>query len=110
MDRCLICGTEFVEGKCPNVHELKPMCLNCISISESEGEYRCLNEAVLDIAREKMMAALPEGYEVDGISIKPMLLKNPCKKCKNYEMNKNRVIRAVLNSVGLGIEDYVEEC
>lgn len=109
MSRCLICGTEFVDGKCPNVHELKSMCLNCISLSDTEGEYRCVNAAVLDIAREKMMAALPEGYEVDGISIKPMLLKNPCKKCKNYEMDKNRVIRAILNGVGLGIEDYVEE-
>lgn len=105
-NNCIICGAEFVDGKCPNIHGIKPMCLNCVScIYTVQGEYRCDNEKVLDVAAQKMMEALPEGYEVEELEIKPMLLKNPCKKCSNYTMDVMTVGRTVLESVGLGIED-----
>jgi hypothetical protein len=105
----MICGTEFVDGKCPQTHVVKPMCLNCQSITIDGDEYRCNNDAVLGIAREKMLAALPEGYEIETLEIKPMLLKNPCKKCGKYTMDKTKVIRTLLEPSGLGIEDIEVE-
>ena len=105
-NNCIICGTELVDGKCPNIHGLKPMCLNCVScIYTINEEYRCDNEKVLEIASQKMMEALPEGYEVAELEIKPMLLKNPCKKCSNYALNKIAVGKMALESVGLKVED-----
>ena len=105
-ENCIICGAELVEGKCPNVHGLKPMCLNCMCcVHTVDGEYRCDNENVLNIAAVKMMEALPEGYEVAELEIKPMLLKNPCKKCGNHILDKFKVGKFVLESVGLNVED-----
>ena len=106
MNNCIICGAELVDGKCPNAHGLKSMCLNCVScIHTVQDEYRCVNEKVLEIAAQKMMEALPEGYEVAELEIKPMLLKNPCKTCSNYSIDKISVGRMVLESVGLKVED-----
>ena len=106
VNNCIICGAELVDGKCPNAHGLKPMCLNCVSCFQTvDGEYRCENENVLKIASQKMMEALPEGYEVAELEIKPMLLKNPCKKCSNYVLNNAQVGKMALESVGLKIED-----
>ena len=51
---------------------------------------------------------LPDGYEVESLQLKPMLLKNPCKKCTNYEMNKTIVIETLLAPSGLSIKDIVE--
>ena len=100
-NKCNICGTELVDGKCPQTHTVKPMCLNCNSVSCDDNEFRCHNDAVLGVAREKMLAALPEGYEVGEIEVKPMLLKNPCKKCGNYSMDKMRLARLLLKEAGL---------
>lgn len=108
MANCLICGAELVDGLCPSQHIVKPMCLNCMWVQNGENEYRCVNEAVLQIARDKMLAALPDGYEVESLQLKPMLLKNPCKKCTNYEMNKTIVIETLLAPSGLSIKDIVE--
>jgi hypothetical protein len=72
-----------------------------VSVTESGDEYRCINEVVLGIAREKMLAALPEGYEVGEIEIKPMLLKNPCKKCGKYSLNKESLAQYLLAEAGL---------
>ena len=110
VNNCIICGAELVDGKCPSVHTVKPMCLNCMYITETaENECRCVNETVLEQAKVKMMAALPEGYEIETLEIKPMLLKNPCKKCGKYTMNKTMVIRTLLEPSGLGIEDIEME-
>lgn len=110
VNNCIICGAELVDGKCPSVHTVKPMCLNCMYITETaENECRCVNETVLEQAKVKMMAALPEGYEVESLQIKPMLLKNPSKKCGKYLMDKMKVARNVLEAVGLGIEDIEME-
>jgi hypothetical protein len=100
---CSICGTEFVDGKCPQTHTVKPMCLNCVSVAEDGEVYRCSNEAVLGIARDKMLAALPDGYEVGEIEVKPMLLKNPCKKCGNYCLDKVSLARLLLEEAGLDV-------
>lgn len=104
----MICGTEFVDGKCPQAHAVKPMCLNCQSISIDGDEYRCHNDAVLGVAREKMLAALPEGYEVGNIEVKPMLLKNPCKKCGNYCPDRISLARYLLDEAGLTDISVVE--
>ena len=109
LNNCVVCGTELVDGKCPNAHIVKPMCLNCEFVRDMSGEYRCVNESVLDGAKLKMMEALPEGYEIETLEIKPMLLKNPCKKCGKYTMDKIKVIRTLLEPSGLGIEDIEME-
>lgn len=104
VNNCTICGAELVDGKCPSVHAVKPMCLNCKYITETgEGECRCVNEDVLEGAKQKMLAALPEGYEVESLQIKPMLLKNPCKKCGKYFFDKMRVARYLLDEAGLDV-------
>jgi hypothetical protein len=98
---CVICGTELVEGKCAQAHIVKPMCLNCEFVIESGEEYRCINESVLGVAREKMLAALPDGYEVGEIEVKPMLLKSPCKKCGKYSLNRDSLAQYLLTEAGL---------
>lgn len=102
---CVICGSELVEGKCPNAHGLKKMCINCLWSRREENGYVCVNEAVLKPAYEKMLAALPEGFEVDTIKLKPMALKNPCKKCGNHDLDGGRVALEALANVGL--EEYL---
>lgn len=103
VNNCTICGAELIDGKCPSVHAVKPMCLNCIYVTDTGSEYRCVNEDVLDGAKLKMMAALPEGYEIETLEIKPMLLKNPCKKCGRYSLDKMRVARYLLDEAGLDV-------
>ena len=82
---CKLTGIDFDKGESSPI---KWMCLNCkYCIDEQNGTYACKNEAVLNIAKEKIMAAVPEGYEIENISLKPMNLKNPTKKCSNYEVD-----------------------
>lgn len=100
MKNCIICGTELVDGKCPNTHGVKPMCLNCKYVQFIDGKEYCINENVLKTAYDKMMAALPEGFEAE-LTIKPMALKNSCKKCGNYDMDSALVIDKVLSDLGL---------
>ena len=103
VNNCTICGAELVDGKCPSVHAVKPMCLNCIYVTDTGSEYRCVNEDVLEGAKQKMMAALPEGYEIETLEIKPMLLKNPCKNCGKYLLDKMRVARYLLDEAGIDV-------
>ena len=98
---CIICGSELVEGKCPNAHGVKKMCLNCIWHRRKEEGFVCTNEVVLKPAYEKMMAALPEGFEVEVIQLKPMALKNPCKKCGNHEFDGRAVATRLLDEADL---------
>lgn len=109
MNKCTICGTELVDGKCPNTHVAKPMCLNCIWMNSTDENYSCVNQNVLNLAVEKMMAALPEGYEVENLTMKPMALKNPCKKCGNHELNKEMVVRRLLEDAGIAPEEYLAD-
>lgn len=81
---CKFTGVELAEG----VETIKKMCLNCVSLVENEdGTYACMNEAVMEKGREKILAAVPEGFEIDTLTLKPMALKNPTKKCGVYSVN-----------------------
>jgi hypothetical protein len=46
-----------------------------------------MNETVMEKGREKILAAVPEGFEIDTLTLKPMALKNPTKKCGVYAVN-----------------------
>lgn len=81
---CKLTGVDLEKEECP----IKKMCLNCkFCIENEDGTFACKNENVLNIAKEKIMAAVPDGYEIENISLKPMALKNPIKKCPNYDTN-----------------------
>lgn len=81
---CKLTGIDLEKEECP----IKKMCLNCkFCIENEDGTFACRNKNVLNIAKEKIMAAVPEGYEIENISLKPMALKNPIKKCPNYEVD-----------------------
>jgi len=79
---CKLTGIDLEKEECA----IKKMCLNCkFCIENEDGTFACKNENVLNIAKEKIMAAVPEGYEIENISLKPMALKNPIKKCPNHD-------------------------
>lgn len=85
---CKFTGVEITEG----VETIKKMCLNCVSLVENEdGTYACMNESVMEKGREKILAAVPEGFEIDTLTLKPMALKNPTKKCGAYFANINEI-------------------
>ena len=87
---CRFTGAELPEG---SNSLIKKMCLNCKSLIENEdGNYTCVNETVMEKGREKILAAVPEGFEVDTLVLKPMVLKNPLKKCGAYEANIQSLI------------------
>ena len=66
---------------------LEKMCLNCTSCIENGDSYTCGNEKVMEAGRKKIFAAVPDGFEIEALTLKPMLLKNPTKKCGNYAPN-----------------------
>lgn len=86
-------GEEITEGSTP-VH-IKKMCLNCKHLVCENEDYRCNNEAVMEKGREKILAALPEGFEIESMVLKPMVLKNPTKKCGNYNFNLEQIVTII---------------
>ena len=95
---CKICGSEKVEGKCPNAEtHLKKMCLNCNSCYEDNGKCQCRNEENLKDATQAFLKSVPSGYEVENLSLKPVALKDPTKKCKRWEINKNIILAELQN-------------
>ena len=92
MSKCLFCGTDLIDGKCPNFEQhLNKMCLNCASCGFETSEdgtekYLCMNETNMNKALEKMKDALV-GYEIEDIKIKPLPLKDYTKKCKLWALN-----------------------
>ena len=81
---CIFTGTE-INGENPS--PIKKMCLNCESLRENEDRsFVCTNESVMQKGREKILAAVPEGFEIDTLTLKPMALKNPTKRCGAYEV------------------------
>ena len=83
------------EVQCP---VFKKMCLNCDFCLESENEtYVCNNEENKAAAVEKLKAALPEGYEIENLELKPRPLKAVIKKCGKWTLNKKAVWEAVQN-------------
>lgn len=92
---CKFTGVELADG----VDSIKKMCLNCKSLVECEdGSFICTNEIVMEKGREKILAAVPEGFEIDTLTLKPMVLKNPTKKCGAYVANIEQLV-ADLNKI-----------
>jgi hypothetical protein len=86
---CIFTGCE-INGENPS--PIKKMCLNCNSLRENEpGSFVCTNESVMERGREKILAAVPEGFEIDTLTLKPMALKNPTKRCGAYEADFERL-------------------
>jgi hypothetical protein len=84
MDKyCVFTGVELSDESAPLV---KKMCINCKSaIKNEDGTYSCVNDEVMGKGLAKVLAAVPEGFEIDTIKLKPMALKNPLKKCGEHE-------------------------
>lgn len=87
---CRFTGLEIPEGK---VSLINKMCLNCMSLQDNkDGSFACRNEKVMEQGRNKILAAIPEGFEIETLTLKPMQLKNPLKKCNNYVPNIEELI------------------
>lgn len=82
---CILTGQEKTENGLEPV--FKKMCLNCTTCITADEKYRCTNENVMELNKKKVLESLPEGFEVESITLKPMELKDPTKKCKNYNPN-----------------------
>lgn len=82
---CILTGREITDGGIEPI--FRKMCLNCTTCITEEEKYRCTNERVMEAGKKKIMESLPEGYEIESITLKPMELKDPTKKCKNYNPN-----------------------
>lgn len=91
---CKFTGVELTDG----VETIKKMCLNCKSIIENEdGSFSCGNETVMEKGREKILAAVPEGFEIETLTLKPMLLKSPTKKCGVYSVDIDALTTEIAN-------------
>lgn len=87
-------GVELQEGEvCP----IKKMCYNCKFVAEDGDTCTCTNEAVNEKGKEKLLAALPDGFEIEELKLKPMKLKDPSKKCGQYAVNTEVVYQAVIS-------------
>lgn len=98
MKKCVLCGEELNEnGICPNSNQhFKPMCLNCEFCQEHEEHCVCLNEENREDAVNKIKASFEGGYEIKEITLEPLPLKEPTKKCKRHSVNQNSVLQAIL--------------
>ena len=98
-NKCNLCGTELnEEGKCPNNHTFKKMCLNCAFLKRENDALLCGNDenacGMLDKIRDAANKVC-NGYEITGIDIKPLPLKKPELKCGKWELSeevKNQVL------------------
>ena len=80
---------------------LRAMCLNCEFCKNENGTGYCVNEKVLEIGKKKILAAVPDGYEIDTLTLKPLLLKDPTKKCSNHIPDEERIINTVASHFGM---------
>lgn len=85
---CVLCGEPLTEGKCANEHTFKKMCLNCKFMDD---EMHCVNENNMQMMINKVKEVLGNSYTVDDIKLSPTILKEPTKKCKNWELSENVV-------------------
>ena len=94
---CPICGEAYVEGACPNqAQHFKPMCLNCTEClaDHTIDAYRCVSEANMNAALEKIKNAVPDlNYAVE---LSPLPLKNPQKKCKHWNPDEKLILKTLL--------------
>lgn len=81
----------------------KKMCLNCISCKADDPETTegvnplwCYNENVIEVGKKKILESLAsQDFEVSAVDVKRMALKDPCKKCKQYQVNKEAVLKEI---------------
>lgn len=75
----------------------KSMCVNCKSchVDNDKDQYVCDNEKVMEVGKQKILASVPEGFEVDTLTLKPMVLKDPTKKCKNHQFDLDAVVEYI---------------
>ena len=101
---CKFCGEPLnEEGKCPNGHEFKKMCLNCIYCTEEvtdgeDGHLFCMNAENKKNALNKMLELLNKegnGYAVKTLEIEPVPLKRPTLKCGSWELDET-LVREIL--------------
>ena len=96
---CLLTGVP--ENESP----IKKMCVNCVfsQYNQNEENYTCNNQKVMEIGFEKVKdAAKNLGYDIDTLSLKPMVLKNPLKLCVNYKPDSeviNDFIKSLFGNV-----------
>ena len=99
MNRCLFCGEVLTEeGKCPNIAQhFKPMCFNCLHMGIDGEDCVCCNEDNKNDAIQKIMSSFDGGYQITGVSLKPLPLKDPAKKCKRHALNYDAMTVAMKN-------------
>lgn len=92
---CKLTGVDLTGDGATN--GFKCMCVNCKSchIDTEKEQYVCDNEKVMEAGRQKILAAIPDGYEVETLVLKPMALKDPTKKCKNHVFDLDSVVAFV---------------
>lgn len=87
--RCIFCGAEIVTGECPNEPHFKHMCLNCNDCKVVDDKHVCVNEENQKAAVNKIMEAVPSGYEIETLTVKPLPLKDATKKCKKWNLRED---------------------
>ncbi len=73
---------------------IKKMCLNCCysHYNFDTDSYVCKNEDVMEVGMEKVREAAKNfGFDIDTLTLKPMSLKAPTKKCDKYVPNISAV-------------------
>lgn len=94
VENCKFCGSKLEDGKCPNDHSFKKMCLNCSFVGDVDGSVVCLNEDIKAKAKEKVMAAIESAtlgtHKITNIKfeLEPVPLKKPTLKCDKWELNQ----------------------
>lgn len=100
MRKCILCGEELNDnGICPNSNlHFKPMCLNCEFCQENEEHCVCLNDENREDAINKIKASFEGGYEIKDITLEPLPLKEPTKKCKRYHSNNTLIFNTLIGN------------
>lgn len=100
MEYCKFCGEPLnEEGKCPNVHEFKKMCINCefcvnngAMNDDGEAILVCDNAENKAAAIQKMMDLLNKeknGYSVTKLEVEPVPLKKVTLKCPKWALTNS---------------------
>ena len=97
MNRCVFCGETLNEiGVCPNMAQhFKPMCLNCTYCQNNLDNCTCQNEDNKKDAEEQIRKSYDGAYEITTLTLSPLPLKDPSKKCKRYTFDADRLIRQI---------------
>lgn len=77
---------------------LRKMCINCTysQYNADNKTFTCCNEDVMSIGFEKVKNAAKEfGFDIDTLTLKPMVLKAPTKKCDKYNPNIEVITKCI---------------